>query len=441
MTRPATRPDEECATGTQTRGGGGVSGSSLVFSIRGSHLMNSVAARLSGLLLVGLTSFALACGDSGEPDSAGSPVEPELAGSFSCAPSDFSKLPRYPGEPRPTVAEEICAASGPLMSPNDVNSALSKLVKAIRDTDGSGEALLASFITLKWKGLPATADDLEHLLDHIVLAEAGLVGSGAVADKDGDAECLPNDQACAAFGPGWSTVDRIWFSSAIACSALDAATTLDVFGVCQHFESIPSGGFAVPVDLVLCYDESGPSTVAVAKVFEAPDDPLGTNFEGIEHFPSSAAGGPSCPSALTSRTAGPTSGGVGVLAGQKGGAGNGIALQGGVGTKISSFSDWGFVDLESATIQGTIFRSGGGTLSGATVRLFCGLGLTPDMTTTSGTGGVYSFDNGDTHIFQVGESCRVRASKTGFESGFSGSFTVHKGLNDNVNVTLTVDDD
>ncbi len=404
--------------------------------------MNSAAARLSGLLLVGLTSFALSCGDRGGPASTGSPVEPVLAGRFSCAPSDVIKLPRYPGEPQLTVAEEICAASGPLMSPNDVNSALSKLVKAIRDTDGSGEALLASFITLKWKGLPATADALEHLLDHIVLAEAGLVGSGAVADKDGDEECLPTGEACAAFDPSWSTVDRIWVSTPILCSTLDAATTLDVFGVCRHYESIPSGGFAVPVNLVLCYDESGPAAVAVAKVFETPDDPLGTNFEGIEHFTSSgAADPPSCPSAALDRAAGPASGG-GALAGQKGGAGNGIALQGkGVGTRISTFSDWGFVDLESATIQGTIFRSGGGTLSGATVRLFCGPGFTPDMTTFSGSGGTYSFDNGDTHIFQVGQSCVVRASKSGFESRSSSSFTVHKGLNDNVNVTLEQDDD
>jgi hypothetical protein len=396
-----------------------------------------VAARLSGFFLFALICLGLGCADNemDRPETAGSPVAPELANRFSCA--NFNSLPRYPDEPRPTVAEEICAASGPLMSPNDVQSALAKLVKAIR---GSGEGLLSSFIALKWKGLPATADSLEHLLDHIVLAEADLVGQGAVADKDGDVECLPDGEACAQFDPNWSTVDRIWVRTDIDCSTLDAATTLDVFGVCQHYETQPSGVFAVPVTLVLCY--TGPSTVTptVAKVFESPDDPLGTNFEGIEFFTSfAAAAPPNCPSAALDRAAEPASGRVVVQAGQKGNGPNGLALQGGIGTRLSSFSDWGFVDLESATIQGTISMSGGGTISGATVKLHCGSGSPPDMTTISGSDGTYSFDNGPSHVFLPGEACSVRAVKTGFETSGSGLFTVHKGLNDGVNVTLGED--
>jgi hypothetical protein len=402
--------------------------------------ITTVTARLSGLFLFAALSFSFACGDRDEPRSGGSPVGPELAGSFSC--TDFSSLPRYPDEPRPTVAEEICAArTSGTMSPNDVNSALSKLVKAIRDTTGDGEALLASFIKLKWRGLPATADDLEHLLDHLVLAEAGLVESGAVADKDGDVECLPNGKSCAAFDPNWSTVDRIWVGTEIDCSTLEAATTLDVFGPCQHLDTqLVTGGsggvFAVPVTLVLCTDAPSTVTSTPAKVFEASkDDPLGTNFEEIEYFNSSpVADPPSCSSALTSRTAAPVSGGAGVLAGQKGGAPNGLALQG-IGTKVSLFSDWGLVDLESAIIQGTISSSGGGTVSGASVELLCGSGPT-DLATSSDGAGVYSFDNGPTHIFQPGESCRVKASKSGFGTSFSAFFTVQKGLNDEVNVTL-----
>ncbi len=411
-------------------------GAAVAVSTRGLR-MTTVAARLSGLFLFAALSLLLACGDRDEPQSAGAPVGPELAVNFSCAASDFSKLPRYPDEPQPTVAEEICAASGPLLTPQDVNASLSKLVKAIRESDYS---VLNAYIFLKWKGLPATADPLEHLLDHIVLADAGQVGDGAVADKDGDVECLPNGKACAAFDPSWSTEDRIWVGTESDCSTLEAATTLDVFGPCQHFDTQlvtgpPGGVFAVPVSLLLCSGAPSTVTSTIAKVFEASkDDPNGTNFEGIEYFNTSAGDPPGCSSALTSRAAGPLSGGVGVLAGQKGGAPNGLVLQGTV--KVSFFSDWGNVDLESATIQGTISSSGGGTISGATVDLICGSGGNADMTTSSDGLGVYSFDNGPTHIFHPGESCRVKATKSGFGTSFSASFTVQKGLNDEVNVTL-----
>jgi hypothetical protein len=371
-------------------------------------------------------------------------VGPELAGKYSC--TNFNKLPRYPGEPRPTVAEEICAASGPLLGPNNVQAALVKVATAIRTGDYT---VLADFLRTKWKGLPGTADALEHLLDHIVLADAGHVADGAVADKDGDVECLPNGEACAAFDPTWSTQDRIWVGETIDCSTLDAATTLDVFGQCQHFDTEllnggAGGGFAVPITLVLCYD--GPSTVTPtpAKVFESPDDPLGENFEEIEFFEGTVADDPpDCASALLGRGAGPSAG-AGALAGQKGGGSNGVALQGGIGTRISSFSDWGFVDLESALIRGTI-SSEEGPLADADVSLFCSTPtfdvalaeLSPVMTTTSGSDGSYEFDNGETHIFLPGDECFVSAFLDGFEGNQTDSFTVEKGLNADKDITLT----
>ncbi|HEY7462331.1 MAG TPA: carboxypeptidase-like regulatory domain-containing protein [Gemmatimonadota bacterium] len=401
-------------------------------SIRGT---SSLAARLSGLLLLAAAALAFGCGES-SPETAGSPVEPQLAKNFSC--SNVGALPKYPDEPSgfDTVAKEICDATATgHMGPNDVNAALNKLIQAIKDTTGEGEANLKRFVTLKWKG---TADDLEHLLDHIVLAEAGVVDRGAVVDKDGDQECLPDDKACADFDPAWSTVDRIWVRTDINCSELGDATSLDVFGVCQHYETQPAGVFLEPVDLVLCYE--GPSTVTptLAKVFESPDDPLGTNFEDIEYFDSEAATDPpGCASLLASRTAGPTSGAGTALAGQKGGGPNGLALQGGVGTRISSFSDWGFVDLESALVEGTITSSADSSaISGATVEIFCEGATTADTTATSVGDGSYSMDNDTTHVFLPDDECKVKATADGFEPDSTATFTVQKGLNDGVDVTL-----
>jgi hypothetical protein len=182
------------------------------------------------------------------------------------------------------------------------------------------------------------------------------------------------------------------------------------------------------VSLNICSNAPATVTPTIAKVFEtSKDDSLGTNFESIEYFNTSPGVTlPSCASLLAMRAAGPASGGVAVLADQKR-APNGAALQGSTGTKVSFFSDWGIVDLESALVQGTITKTGSG-FSGATVELFCGTGTVADMTTTSGSGGAYSFDNGPTHIFQVGESCHVDASGPGFGNG-SVTLTVQKGLN------------
>jgi hypothetical protein len=403
---------------------------------------SSVAARASGLLLFALLSFALACGDQQDPASAESPVEPGLTANFSC--SNPSSLPAFPGETSPTIAQQICIAGADgELSPPDVNSSLSKLAKCTKPGVNVQQCtdVLKSFISNHWLGDPA---DLQDLLDAIDLAAAGVFGAAGVLHAGGDSDCDPSSQVCVTAPPGWSTVDRAWIATPISCSTLGAATSLDEHPDCWHLETVPSGQFVLPVFLVACYN--GPaaieSSAAWAKVQDGFDDPNGTLFEdnpGIEYFPQEAipAGTlvPDCSAAASlARTAGGPSGGgrLPVQAGQKGGGSSGLALQGGVGTRISSFSDWGFVDLGSATVQGTISSSGGGTVSGATVELFCESESTARLTTTSAGDGSYSFDNGTSpRDFLVGEDCEVKASASGFVSGSSGTFTVAMGLGEN----------
>jgi hypothetical protein len=219
----------------------------------------------------------------------------------------------------------------------------------------------------------------------------------------------------------------------ISCTTLDAVTSLDVYPECEHYETIPASPFLAPVTLVQCY--SGPSSVSpnVAKKADNFDDPLGTNFEGIEYFaPATASFSPTCaapPAAraapgLTHAEAAPPSHDA------KDGRSGGAWLQGTLGAKVSAFSDWGFVDVLSATIEGVITNgSDSSPIAGATVDLSCEGDTSPRATTDTVADGTYVFDGAPGGLFLPGDVCEVRASASGLVARSTDDFTVVPGLN------------
>jgi hypothetical protein len=417
----------------------------------GSRFTRPVAARLSGFFVCALVALALACGDRDEPMSTGPTAAPELANNPSC--SKPSTLPTWPNEVTltgtPTVAQRICTPGN--MSPANAQSALVKWTalirgatpsnKAISLATGGGLAGLVDFLRKNWTGSQSDLDDLIH---DIILLVTGQEGESVIVPPTGGSVPSPGGDAVGDFPPGWSDTPRIWISTQIPCNL---NTTLDQYGNCVHNETIPNLPFEEAVLLIQCF--VGPDGVnpILAKNKEDFDDPLGTNHVDsageIEYFEDSAPADdpPDCPTALANRITAPASGGSpspGALAGQKGGPSSGLRLQKGVGSRISSFSDWGFVDLESATIEGTVSSSSNGPIAGAAVEIFCLGEGTPRLATTTGGDGHYSLHNfdGDTHLFSPGESCSVKASAAGFGSKSTAAADVAQGLTDDVNLAL-----
>ncbi|HEY7529210.1 MAG TPA: carboxypeptidase-like regulatory domain-containing protein, partial [Gemmatimonadota bacterium] len=387
-----------------------------------------------------LLGTVLACTEAEGPQPS-DPSAPELAANTSCS---TNPPPKFPGEQAlfdadsisDFIAKQICAPGN--LSPANAQSALVKWVAIIRARgDVSGKVFdLLDFVSKQWLAGGAS-QSLATFRSDLLLVTLGI---SSPADPQttilnvtsgGGNFCSNDGLACWNIPSGWSSTARILVSYPIDCEVVSDFVT--ILGQCEHHETSPNGAFLIPVLLTQCFVGDDDAEVALTKRFENPDDPLGTNVFDLEVFLDSDGAGlpPSCVETLAAHasTAGSSPAAGPALAGGKHGGSTGLTLQlRGIGTQVSSFSDWGFVELSSltSTIEGVIENGAtSNPIAGAQVELFCGSDTAARQSTISANDGSYAFDGtAASGGFEVGDSCEVRASANGFVSGSSGTFEV-----------------
>ncbi len=351
---------------------------------RGSPLPGLIAILACALLIAGCGDDSAPVGTAGVSENDDDPdAGLELSGSKPACSARNTGGPVFPGGPTVprlirinfftnsgsekdrNTALEMCSD---LLREPDLEKAL-ELVAFIEENSIAGQeqqVLLSNAFLCLAEGKPAGATDCASQLPQpgegffqIVPPE----GTGGPVDA-GDGFSAYSLES------GWSLEPRI-----VTYEILDDTFLLDFdgpqFPKYRRYGTIPAGPFDTPgsgnIFQCVVFDDElfDGTTIRLAKNFEAPDDPNGTFVpflettedpdDGIEFFEAPEGGTFTpleCPDepAVTSRTALPGSvePGAGVQRGGKkgpGGAGLAGTVKKPIGGTVSSFSEWGFVDI------------------------------------------------------------------------------------------------